>query len=59
MQMFRAYLLDERGKIRLGDWIEASNEGEALARAKDMWREDAPRVEVWLGAEKLCEGGTC
>jgi hypothetical protein len=55
VQTYRAYLLDDGGRIQRGDWIEANNENEALAKAKELWRNDGPRIEVWLGAKKLCE----
>ena len=52
MQTYRTYLLDERGKIVSGEWIEATDEQQAVALAKAR-RPDGPRVEVWLGATKL------
>ena len=55
MPTFRAYLLDDKGKITWGDWIEAANENEALAKARELCREGSPRVEVWQGAKKIGE----
>jgi len=55
LQTFRAYLLDASGKITWGDWIEAANENEAFARAKELRRDDSRYVEIWLGARKIGE----
>ena len=42
-------------EVQRGDWIDADNESEALTKAKELWIEHSPRIEVWLGATKLCE----
>ena len=55
MQTFRAYVLNDQGKIVWGDWIEAADENEALAKAKALCRHDSPKIEVWLGARKVSE----
>jgi hypothetical protein len=55
MPTFRAYLLDDKGKITWGDWIDAADELEALAKAKELCREDSPHVEVWQGAKKIAQ----
>ncbi len=62
MQTFRAYLLDDQGRIAWGDWFEAADEQDALAKAKDLCREGVPKVEVWQGPRKIgenpCDRGT-
>lgn len=57
LQTYRAYLLDEQGKIRWGDWIEAVDDSDALAKAKQLCREGTPTVEVWQGTKKLGKEG--
>jgi hypothetical protein len=52
---FRAYLLDTQGRITWGDWIEATDEAEALEKAKALCREGVPTVEVWQGTKKVGE----
>jgi hypothetical protein len=53
MQTFRAYLLDKKGKIVWGDWIEAVSEDEAIAKAHHLCKEGTPTVELWKGASPV------
>lgn len=53
MKTFRAYLLDHNGKITWGEWIEAVDEQHAMLKAKDLCREDSPKVELWQGSKKI------
>ncbi len=55
MQTFRAYLLNDKGKIVWGDWIEAESEEEAIAIAHTLCTEGAPMVELWQGARPVAE----
>jgi hypothetical protein len=55
LQTYRAYLLNDQGRITWGDWIEAIDETEALAKAKALCSEGTPNIEVWQGARKLAE----
>ena len=55
MQTYRAYLLDLRGKIVWGDWIEAANEEEARVKAHELCSKGQPVVELWQGAKMLGE----
>lgn len=50
---FRAYVLDQTGRIAQGEWIEAANEEEALSKARELCRDDSSSIELWLGARKL------
>jgi hypothetical protein len=55
MQTYRAYLLDAKGSIIWGDWIEAASEEEALAKAHALCRQGAPTVELWKGARHVAD----
>jgi len=55
MQTFRAYLLNDKGKIIWGEWIEAVSEDDAIAKAHALCKEGAPTVELWQGAHQLAE----
>jgi hypothetical protein len=49
MPTYRAYLLDTRGKIVWGDWIEADDEQDARRKAQELCSEGKPVVELWEG----------
>lgn len=53
MLTFRAYLLNDAGRITHGEWIEAASQDEALTRARELRRDDSPKIELWLGTKKL------
>jgi len=53
MRTFRAYLLNEAGKIKWGEWIEAGSLSEAEEKAHALCTEGTPTVELWEGAKLL------
>ncbi len=53
MQTFRAYLLNAKGKIVWGDWIEAASQEDAIAKAHALCAEGTPMVELWQGARPV------
>jgi hypothetical protein len=55
LQTFRAYLLNARGSIVWGDWIEAKDEAEARAKAHELCRDGLPVVELWQGPRHVAE----
>jgi hypothetical protein len=55
LQTFRAYLLNDEGRITWGEWIEAADEGEARAKAKALCSRGTPTIELWQGPRKLAE----
>ncbi|HEY3814856.1 MAG TPA: hypothetical protein VGL66_16685 [Caulobacteraceae bacterium] len=55
MPAYRAYLLNAAGKIIWGDWIEATDQKEAEAKAHALCNEGTPVVELWQGARRLAE----
>ena len=55
MPTFRAYLLDKRGRIVWGDWLEAADLAEAKEKAGQLCREGAPTVEIWEGPRHLAD----
>ena len=44
---YRLYCLDGEGKINLAESIEAANDTEAIAKAREHYR-DAHKCEIWL-----------
>ena len=55
MPTFRAYLLDSKGHIGWGDWIEAADVEQAQAMAHELCSKGAPVVELWQGANRVAE----
>ena len=55
MQSYRAYLLDARGKIVWGEWLEAASEEDAIAKAHALCKEGTPMVELWQGNHAVAE----
>ncbi len=48
MANYRLYRLDSSGHIDLAEWIEASDDHDALRQASDLTK-DARKSEVWEG----------
>ena len=55
MLVYRAYLLDKKGKIVWGDWIEAADQRDAEAKAHALCKEGTPLVELWKGNQRIAE----
>ena len=49
MVAYRLYCFDGVGSIQLADSIEAADDGDAVAQARDLKR-DALKCEVWCGS---------
>ncbi|HEX6660504.1 MAG TPA: hypothetical protein VF067_01370 [Sphingomicrobium sp.] len=57
---YRIYCLDSTGNISFADWFEAADDGQAVAKARQM-KNGSARCEVWrsrrlvatLGAQDL------
>jgi hypothetical protein len=50
MQMartYRVYRLDGRGRLRSGEWVEATDDIDACRRALDHCDDGTPAVEIW------------
>jgi hypothetical protein len=46
MGEYRFYCLDEDGHIGLAEWIEADDDGDAIAKVRKA-RPDATKCEIW------------
>lgn len=53
MPTFRAYKLNQAGRITWGDWIEAQDIDEARRKAHALCDGDHPTVELWEGPRKI------
>jgi len=49
MVSYRVYRIDEKGKIRAGEWFDASDDEAAKARAQALCEPGTPGMEVWQG----------
>ena len=48
MSTYRAYRLDQRGRIMTAAWVEAPSDDAAKAQAaEDLCDGDTPKVELW------------
>lgn len=47
MADYRLYCLDGSGRIDLADWIDASDDEEAIRRAREL-KPNVQRCEIWL-----------
>jgi hypothetical protein len=52
MAAYRIYGLDERGRIRFGDFVACSDDGQAMAEAQRLLARYA-KAEVWLGQRRV------
>ncbi len=55
MATYRAYLLNTKGKITWGDWLDAADLSEAEAKARELCSEGSPTVELWQGPKLVSE----
>jgi len=55
MAIYRAYLLNDAGKIKWGEWIEAADQQEAETKAHALCSEGVPVVELWKDAHRIAE----
>ncbi len=55
MPTYRAYLLNAAGKITWGDWLDATDEQDAEAKAHALCSEGTPVVELWQGARLVAQ----
>ncbi len=55
MQTYRIYWLDDHGRIRRGEWIEAKDDDHARRLAEDRCEEGTPTVELWQGTRPVGE----
>ena len=61
MPTYRAYRLNQRGRIVTGEWLEADDDRDAAEQAAELCDEATPSVELWQAARKVeeidCEDG--
>lgn len=50
---YRVYKLNPAGRIVSGEWIEADDEAQALAKAEALCGDGVPQVELWQGARRV------
>ena len=50
---YRAYKLNQAGRIVSGDWIEADDDRAARALAHELCDAATPFVELWMGTERI------
>ncbi len=55
MTAYRAYRLDERHRIKTGDWIDANNDADAKAQAAELCEDGVTSVELWQAQKKIDE----
>jgi hypothetical protein len=52
---YRVYKLNQAGRIVSGEWIEATDDGQARAMAHEMCDDATPSVELWQGRRRVAE----
>lgn len=55
MTAYRAYRLDERHRIKSGDWIDATNDADARAQAAELCDDGVTSIELWHAQQKIDE----
>ena len=55
MTAYRAYRLDERRRIKSGDWIDAMNDADAKAQAAELCEDGVTSIELWQAQRKIDE----
>jgi hypothetical protein len=55
MTAYRAYRLDERHRIKSGDWIDAADDTDAKAQAAELCDDGVTSIELWRAQQKIVE----
>ena len=56
MPSYRVYWLDEKDRIKRGDWIEADDDDDAHRRAVELCHDgDADKIQVWQSTRPVDE----
>ena len=55
MTTYRAYRVDRRNHIVNGQWLEATNDADAMEQAEELCEEGAPTIELWQAARLVDE----
>ena len=55
MTTYRAYRVDRRNRIVNGQWLDASNDAEAVDQAEDLCEEGVPTIELWQATRLVDE----
>ncbi len=55
MTTYRAYQLDQRHRIKSGQWIIAKDDDEARAQASELCEEGVESIELWQAQTKVDE----
>lgn len=55
MSVFRHYMLNSRGQIEVGDWLEAQDLEDARRKAMESCRGRFPLCEIWQGHQRLAQ----
>jgi hypothetical protein len=55
MMTYRAYQLDQRHKIRAGEWILAEDDAAAREQAAELCDEGVDSIELWRAQTKVDE----
>ena len=55
MQTYRVYWLDQEGRIRRGDWLEAESDADAHKKASRLCDDRTESIQVWQAARPVDE----
>lgn len=55
MTAYRAYRLDERHRIKSGEWLDATNDADAKVQAADLCEDGVTSIELWQAQTKIDE----
>ena len=55
MTTYRAYQLDQRHRIKVGQWITAADDAEARAQAAELCEDGVEAIELWQAETKVDE----
>lgn len=47
MTTYRAYRLDDRHRIKSGEWLEAKTDAEVKVQAAELCRDGVASIELW------------
>jgi hypothetical protein len=55
MTAYRAYRLDDRHRIKSGEWLDAETDAEAKEQAAELCQDGVASIELWQAQTKIDE----
>ena len=55
MLSYRVYWLDQEGRIKRGDWLDAEDDDDAYKKASELCEDGADAIQIWQATRPVDE----